>query len=412
MSPLLYLAWRSLRGRIVGWIRLMKQPRYLVGTLAGATWMGLFALRPVLQVNRDAGFDQVEGLSAWIPALELAGALLLLLLVSLWWIWPFGKALVELNETELHLLLPAPLRRRHVIQYAVLRSQWGILFGATMIAFFSSGGRVSTFGWRLLTMWLLLTLWNLHARGRGLWMAQLSELPSTAAWRWRAGIVGTAGLLLVTAVPAVASLVASVPDLQGDVANSLRNGLSPAWFEEHHFVLSALLVPFRWLSRAVVGGLGAELTVIERLGLLAWPALLVVAHNEWVVRSQASFEDASLARSRRLAASQEAGARFLKVRRSQRRAAPFRLRPQGRPEIGIVWKNLMLAHRTRLVTIATSAVLLIMTATVVVTWVALPTWLIGVLVVGALVVPLLGDGMRGQQRASLRGGSWLSLRRR
>ena len=48
MSPLLYLAWRSLRGRVVGWLRLMKQPRYLVGTLTGATWVGLFALRPML----------------------------------------------------------------------------------------------------------------------------------------------------------------------------------------------------------------------------------------------------------------------------------------------------------------------------------------------------------------------------
>ena len=57
MSPLLYLAWRSLRGRVVGWLRLMKQPRYLVGTLAGATWVALFALRPMLQIDRDAALD-------------------------------------------------------------------------------------------------------------------------------------------------------------------------------------------------------------------------------------------------------------------------------------------------------------------------------------------------------------------
>ena len=157
MSPLLYLAWRSLRGRVVGWLRLMKQPRYLVGTLAGATWVALFALRPMLQIDRDAALDQVENLSEWVPLLEFSSALLLLILVSLWWLWPYGKALVELTETELHLLLPAPLRRRHIIQYAVLRSQWSVLFGAAIVAFFSSGGRLSVFAWRLLTTCLLYT---------------------------------------------------------------------------------------------------------------------------------------------------------------------------------------------------------------------------------------------------------------
>ena len=397
MSPLLYLAWRSLRGRVVGWLRLMKQPRYLVGTLAGATWVALFALRPMLQIDRDAALDQVENLSEWVPLLEFSSALLLLILVSLWWLWPYGKALVELTETELHLLLPAPLRRRHIIQYAVLRSQWSVLFGAAIVAFFSSGGRLSVFAWRLLTTWLLLTLWNLHARGRGLWMAQLSELQAARAWRRRVLVVGAASLVLMMVAPAIAALVASVPDIQGDVSKTLQGPLSPDWFREHHPALSVLLLPFRWLSRVVLGGLDTELTVIERLGLLVWPALLVVAHDEWVVRAQASFEDASLARSRRLAASQEAGARFLKLKQSQRRAAPFRLRPQGRPELGILWKNLMLAHRTPLTTIGASALLTLTAATAAVTWVSLPTWLIGILVVGALMVLVMTPLTAGHQ---------------
>ncbi len=397
MSPLVYLAWRSLRGRVVGWARLMRQPRYLVGTLAGATWMGLFALRPVMRVNREANLDRVPELDAWLPTLELGGALLLLALVSLWWLWPFGKALVELSETELHLLLPAPVRRRHIIQYAVLRSQWGVLFGAAMIAFFSSGGRLSTFLWRLLSMWMLLTLWNLHARGRGLWMARLSELPTTTAWQRRALFVGAAGLVLATMAQALTSVVGSVPDLGGDVSETLRNTLHPDWFRTHHPALSLLLLPFRWLVRLVLSGVSGPLSLIDRAGLLVWPALLIVVHNEWVVRSQASFEDASLARSRRLAASREAGARFQKLRHSRRAAAPFRLGPQGRPEIAILWKNLMLAHRTPLAR-ATGAVLVLLgTATVVVSWVAAPTWLIGILTVGALVALVMTPLTAGHQ---------------
>ena len=112
MTPLLYLALRSLRGRVVGWLRLMKQPKYLVGTLAGVAWMGMFALRPVIRVNRRASLGKrFEEIAEWLPAIETAAALMLLVFLSLWWLWPFGKAMLELTETQLHLLLPAPVRR-------------------------------------------------------------------------------------------------------------------------------------------------------------------------------------------------------------------------------------------------------------------------------------------------------------
>ena len=185
--------------RVVGWFRLMKQPKYLVGTLAGVAWMGLFALRPIIRVNRRAGLEaQLDAIAVWLPAIETITALVLLLALSLWWLWPFGKAMIELTETELHLLLPAPVRRRHIIQYAILRSQWGILFGGLMLSFFSAGGSLAALGWRFLSFWLMLTLWNLHARGRGLWIARLQELPAATAWRRRGLVVAAVGVLWAT----------------------------------------------------------------------------------------------------------------------------------------------------------------------------------------------------------------------
>ena len=103
----------------------MKQPKYLVGSLAGVAWMAMFALRPVVRATRRASLgERFEELAEWLPAIETVVGLALLVFLSLWWLWPFGKAMVELTESELHLLLPAPVRRRHIIQYAVLRSQW------------------------------------------------------------------------------------------------------------------------------------------------------------------------------------------------------------------------------------------------------------------------------------------------
>ena len=389
MTTLLSLSWQSLRGRGVGWLRLMKQPKYLVGTLVGIAWMGLFALGPILRANRRAGLEErFEELAAWLPAVETLAALALLVSLSLWWLWPFGKAMVELTETELHLLLPAPVRRRHIIQYAILRSQWGILFGCLMVSFFSAGGSASAFIWRFVSVWLLLTLWDLHRLGRGLWIARLRELPAATAWRRRAMALVAVGLLWTVLIPAIASIVAALPALGGDVLPHLREALAPQHLGDEAPMLAGLLTPARWVTGPVFAGLAPDTTLVGRLATLVWPLLLVVLHNEWVVRSQAQFEEASLERSRRQAARRDSGTRFQKIKQSQRERTPFRLHGTGRPELAIIWKNLMMAHRTNLlVAVATGVAAVGVAAGVGVT--GLPNWLMTIMMVGGV----LGMGM-------------------
>ena len=407
MTTLLYLAGRSLRGRVGGWLRLMRQPKYLVGTLAGVAWMGMFALRPVMRVTRRASLGaQFEEIAAWLPAIETAAALALLVFLSLWWLWPFGKAMVELTETELHLLLPAPVRRRHIIQYGVLRSQWGILFGCLIISFFSASGSLTGFAWRYLSVWLFLTLWNLHACGRGLWIARLAELPAATAWRRRVIVLAAVALLWTTLVPGIASIVAGLPALGGEMAPQLRNALDPERLRAEAPLLVLLLTPARWVTGPFFAGLAPDITLAGRLTTLVWPLLLVVLHNEWVVRSQTQFEEAVLERSRRQAASREAGARFRKIRQSQREATPFRLRPVGHPETAIVWKNLMLAHRSNLLVTVGSGVVAVGGVATVVAVTGLPDWLTAIMMIGggaglALTPLMAGHQWRNDLRTDL-----------
>ena len=407
MSTLLYLWWQSLRGRVVGWLRLMKQPKYLVGTLAGVAWMGLFALRPIIRVNQRAGLEaQLDAVAVWLPAIETITALVLLLVLSLWWLWPFGTATIELTETELHLLLPAPIRRRHIIQYALLRSQWGILFGGLMLSFFSAGGSLATLGWRFLSFWLMLTLWNLHARGRGLWIARLQELPVATAWRRRGLVVAAVGVLWATLAPGILTIVGALPAPDGDLAPHLRAVLDPERLRTQAPMLSVLLTPARWVTGPVFAGLTSGGAMPGRLATLVWPLLLLVLHNEWVVRSQARFEEASLERSRRQAARHAPGTRFSKFKRSQRTRTPFRLTGHGRPEVAIVWKNLMMAHRTNLCVAIGIAVVAVGLAAVVVGVTGLPDWLIAVTMVCGLlglgVTPLMsGHQWRNDLRTDL-----------
>ena len=407
MTTLLHLTWRSLRGRIVRWLRLMKQPKYLVGTLAGVAWMGLFALRPMMRVTRRGALEErFEDIVEWLPAVEMVAALALLVFLSLWWLWPFGRTTVELTETELHLLLPAPVRRRHIIQYAVLRSQWGILFGCLIISFFSAGGSLAGFAWRFLSVWLFLTLWNLHARGRGLWIARLAELPAATAGRRRVIVLAAVALLWMTLSPDIVSVVAGLPALGGDTAPQLRAALDPDRLRLEAPRLVMLLTPTRWVTGPFFAGLAPDTTLAGRLATLVWPLLLVLLHNEWVVRSQTQFEEASLERSRRQAASREAGARFHKIRQSRREATPFRLRPIGHPETAIVWKNLMLAYRANLLATVGIGVVAVGGVATVVAVTGLPDWLTAIMMIGGggglAMTPLMaGHQWRNDLRTDL-----------
>lgn len=398
MSTLLHLIWRSLRGRILGWLRLMRRPKYFVGTLAGVVWMSLFALRPILGVARRNPADARLGeIITWLPAMETGAALLLLVGVSLWWIWPFGQATIALTETELHVLMPAPIRRRHIIQYALLRSQPGILFGCLMVSFLSVGGAPASVAWRFLSMWLFLTLWNLHARGRGLWVARLRELPTSSAWRRRAVMLAAVGLLWAMSAPGIASVAAALQPLDGDVAAHLRAVLAPDGLREQAPTLALLLAPARWIIGPFFAGLEPSATLATRLITLVWPVLLLGLHHEWVVRSQTQFEEASLARSRRQTASGDAGARFRAMKQSRRLSAPFRLRPTGPTEMAIVWKNLMRAHRTSLrLTVVAGAAAIGLAATVV-SVTGLPDWLIGIMMIGGGVGLAMTPLMAGHQ---------------
>ena len=352
MNPaLLYLSYRSLRGQIVGWLRLMRQPKYLLGLLVGLAYFWFFALRLFFRAgNRTRWMDAtLEGVTDFLPAVHLSVALFIAVAVSLWWLVPFGKSSLDLKEAELHVLLPAPIPRRHILQYAVLKNQRGILIGCLIISLFSVSGSVADFSWRFLTVWMLLSIWDLHARGRGLWIAQLGELSAQTAWRRRLALVFGIGLFWLAVAPGLARLASALLSTPLDaMADQLPAILAADTIWADTKLLSIGLSPFFWLTEPLLAGLDPDTGHLAALLSLLFPVMLLTLHNEWVVRSQVRFEEASLARSRREAAKKDAASRFWKTSRARRQETPFRLVPRGQPETAIVWKNLMQAHRTPL----------------------------------------------------------------
>ncbi len=137
-------------------------------------------------------------------------------------------------------------------------------------------------------------------------------------------------------------IVVSIPDALSAL-RALPDGLA-LWASG--FVPVVLLAPFRAL-------LAPALAPDTRHFLVSLPAALAVlaAHYAWVLRTNARFEEAALEGARRRAARAEkrqSGRLHGSPSEAQRAVVPFALPPQGRPEMAVLWKNLMSRRRSRL----------------------------------------------------------------
>ncbi len=366
MNPaLLFLLVRSVRGRIVRSLRLLKQPKYLVGILAFMAWIGfwmsntIFSFFDVEEGERtiDVQFGGMEALhevaEGVLPAVHLAAALLMAAAITVWWLVPWGRLALSLRQAEIHLLAPAPIQRRHLIQYATLRSQPGILFGCMILTLFMGSGRGPARLLWYISMWVVFSIWDLHSKGRSLWIARQRELRPGAALRRRIELYGLLAAYWAFLAYGISLLVADLMAISmpaEDLSMSfIKEVASTHWPEATNGILGWALSPFLLLTAPFFSR--PTLTIAGLFGflrLLAVPLLLLVVHNEWVVRSQVKFEEAALAHDRRRVEKEDARARFWKTPLRRRQQSPFALAHSGAAEVAIYWKNMMLAGRSRL----------------------------------------------------------------
>lgn len=366
------LQLRSLRGRLLRRLRLLRKPRYLIGLVAGLAWMAFWIGRPLGRIVRrgmdEGGVELGDGaikvggrsvqfgagaLLDRLPAGTLDGvhllvAVILAMAVCLWWLAPWHRPVLRLREEELSLLLTAPLSRRQIIQYAILRHQPGILFGSLIMSFFlGSGPLLHRLGF-LFMAWMFLSLWDLHSTARHLWHARTQEVGGLTALRRRLWLAGVAGLYLVAICAALlaahaAGLAAAAgaedtPAAVGNYLAALGNSLP----------VTILLAP----SWAMVAPFFATTSPVGYAYALALPLAALVAHHEWVVRTPRLFEDAALEQARQRGRSKNKSRGHRRRWKLGRQRQPFPLPPVGLPEVAIVWKNLLQVSRLGLGTMA------------------------------------------------------------
>jgi hypothetical protein len=379
----------TLRGRLVRWTRLLRQPKYLAGTVVGACWMTFLFARPLLRSNAPVHFvgviDFAEDLT---PTVHRLAGLALTVLLALPWLLPWGRLGLPFREAELTLLLQAPLSRRQVIHYGLLKSSLGVVISALLVTLLLGAGgpldRVRAF----LGALMLFFFWDLNSKWRALFLLRQREVSWVTALVRRAGVTLGIGALLV-------SLGASAMRLAQVAFEQLRGAGEPEAVVERLAavpwppLLSALTAPARWLARpALAQGWGT-------FAVAALPALALIAvQRELVLRCPARFEESALAQARSRDTWRSRNRRSPGPSSWGRRLRTFPLPAAGEPAVAVLWKNVMRVSRVPLVHAAAVVVALLVLLAVVPALLGLDEVIYGITIVLGLIssaaIPMLG----------------------
>ncbi|MEJ7809805.1 MAG: hypothetical protein WKG32_05235, partial [Gemmatimonadaceae bacterium] len=224
---------------------------------------------------------------------------------------------------------------RSLILYKLLRAQLPVLLSALFWTALAGSNPALPFALRTISFWVLFSTLYLHQLGATL-------VRTSAAEQGGAGVRRNALSIAVFAAAAVALLYSVsliVPAHRG------APWLETAGAVLRHPAAAAVIFPFRIMLEP---GRAPDVAAWARALLPAFGLLL--AHYVWVLRTDTAFEEAAV----------EASARRAKVIAAVRERRPMTSgRPRtriprawlplpaaGRPEVAVVWKNLVAITRT------------------------------------------------------------------
>ncbi len=329
LSATLYVIVCSARNRARMRLRRLREPRYLLGAIAGVAYL-VFAIlmreRAFLTRGEEASAAPAAATAAGFAGPYLGGALLALLsLVS--WVLPFGSGLLDFSKAETSFLYPAPVTRRALVFYRLMRSQYAVFIGALIMALAYPSASLPARLRGLIGVWVLLM--TSHVFFTATTLAR-SRLRQPGGWIVALPVIGlSAGAVLSVIVPlwrgASTAPLQTIPAVLDAVVSVTRDGLA-YW----------LLSPFMLLIRPIYAQSAGEFVAATAAALGVY--LLAVG---WLVWADAKAPDTADATAERHV-SQPASS----SRRYVARTVGWRLDPAGRVETAFVWKAMLQMART------------------------------------------------------------------
>jgi len=343
-----FLIVRSMVNRSTRRIARLREPRYIIPTLASLLWFGSAIFRPF---SHGKGRVLVFSGSIFPPetmqAVTFLAGVAIFAWVALLWVVPSKTAELVFSPAEIHFLFTAPLSRRQLVQYKIGRAQIGIFIGALIGAIVFGARLNSLAGWaRVLAFWLFFAIGYLHGIAASFVRTDLMESGWSGARRRVVTIAVVLGIVGAVVVSARQSWVGIADAAAGVVGTGVEDSMTRLGALIHVLavagttgVAGVILWPFLVLPRLLFAQNSTEFLRMGGIGLA-----ILAAHYFWVLRTDASFEEASVELSQRTAERKAARRDTIRtggilVKRA--RGFPWQLKPTGRPAIALVWKNLV-----------------------------------------------------------------------
>lgn len=352
-----FLISRTIAGATRRRLSRLREPRYLLGGIVGALYLYFWFIGPLLHggLGRHGPAAAFRLSPEATLFLQVLAAAVLALNASLFWVVYTGTPVLHVTEAEVQFLAPAPLPRHALLHFSLIRTELALTFAALVVAWAVGRAFVPHLWQAVVAAFLLLSTMQLHALGLAFWKGRQSEAPPATRRLMHAATAAAAllglGVLawLVALARAALAILLARPDNVADFsdfavgARAVLPGLAP-WTVG--FVPQVLLAPFR-------ATLAPALAPDSFAFLKALPAAIVVlaAHYAWVVRTNVRYEEAALEGARRSAERLErrhAGRHQGLPSEARRVTVPFSLHSEGRPELAVLWKNLISRGRWRL----------------------------------------------------------------
>jgi hypothetical protein len=318
------------RNRLRQRLRRLREPRYLIGAVVGISYL-VFSLFIRQRAYRDDDPSPTDAADVAGSALNRlgpsAGGMILAAGSVFAWFLPFESNLLVFSRAEMSFLFPAPVTRRQLLLYRLMRSQLAVLIGALIMALaYPTGtlpGRVRGF----VSVWLLLMTGHVFFTGVTLARDHIRRGKGIPAFAWpaiglaTAACAGIAGPLVTHA----SGGVATAADLATAAMEVVRDGST-----------SIFLLPFTILAQPLFADSLAEFL---RTLIGAIPVYLVaVAWLFWADSESAHVSDASVERVVNLQPRRTTSFRYREV--------GWRLDPVGNPEGVFLWKGALRTLRT------------------------------------------------------------------
>ncbi|MEO7363614.1 MAG: putative ABC exporter domain-containing protein [Gemmatimonadaceae bacterium] len=354
-SAIRYLWVRGTINRLRTQAKRVRNPRYAIAMLVGLAYFYWILIQNP-RASSQAGVNPFVDLMQMAVLLPIASAFLLFL-ASRWWLFKGDRASLAFTPAEVQFLFPAPISRRGLVHAKLLRGQVAILINITIWTVLLRGNAASAAGWqRGLALWLLFSTISLHRLGAAL--VRTNALDHERAGQRRSIIPASIFMIVLGCV--AWGIVGQWSVIQLAAAQSVKAATDAIAAALAQPVPALALWPVRALLKPVLAQNGAQW-----LSLVPFSALVFGLHYLWVLRLDASFEEAAIeatqVRAEAVRNVRSAGG-VRKRNTSGKIARVPALSLTGRPEIAIAWKNVTAAIRGTAWRAQTIMFLIILTA--------------------------------------------------